>query len=229
MFPKSKMESTVLAFVFTLVFVGLYLARTDLLYFEGVYVREDSYIEWLTFMALFFGGIASFYRIIILKPFRTTSFIIGLLLTGLFFWFGAGEEISWGQRVFGFKSPEFFMQYNAQYEFNLHNLKFGNFKVNKIIFGSILSLCVICYFFILPYLYRKYDKFKELVNNWAIPLPQYYHIFLYVLLFVTCVFIKKSPSGKSGEILEFGGTWICLLMILNPLNRPIFSRKSIDR
>ena len=36
-------------------------------------------------------------------------------------------------------------------------------------------------------------------------------------------------SGKKGEILEFGGCWIFLMMVLEPYNRDIFSRKSFER
>jgi hypothetical protein len=35
---------------------------------------------------------------------------------------GAGEEISWGQRIFGIESPPFFASHNVQGETNLHNL-----------------------------------------------------------------------------------------------------------
>ena len=41
---------------------------------------------------------------------------------GLFCWFVAGEEISWGQRLLAFQPPEFFLRENFQQELNLHNL-----------------------------------------------------------------------------------------------------------
>ena len=34
----------------------------------------------------------------------------------------AGEEISWGQWIFGWESPEFFREHNAQQETGLHNM-----------------------------------------------------------------------------------------------------------
>ena len=40
----------------------------------------------------------------------------------LIFFFGAGEEISWGQRILGFQTPEALSEVNRQEEFNLHNL-----------------------------------------------------------------------------------------------------------
>ena len=47
--------------------------------------------------------------------------LIFLGLAFLFF-FGAGEEISWGQRILGFQTPQTLSQVNRQEEFNLHNL-----------------------------------------------------------------------------------------------------------
>ena len=47
------------------------------------------------------------------------------LLLALAFFYGAGEEISWGQRLLGFGSPEFFEAYNLQEETNLHNFLTG--------------------------------------------------------------------------------------------------------
>lgn len=43
-------------------------------------------------------------------------------LLGLLFFFAAGEEISWGQRIFGWETPEKITAINAQNETNLHNL-----------------------------------------------------------------------------------------------------------
>lgn len=48
------------------------------------------------------------------------------LLLGLLFFFIAGEEISWGQRIFGIETPEAIESSNIQKEMNLHNLKIFN-------------------------------------------------------------------------------------------------------
>jgi hypothetical protein len=47
---------------------------------------------------------------------------IFFLLLALVFLFGAGEEISWGQRIFGFETPESIAKENLQGEMNIHNL-----------------------------------------------------------------------------------------------------------
>jgi hypothetical protein len=49
---------------------------------------------------------------------------IWFLLLGILFTICCGEEISWGQRLFGFSGPEMVQANNFQGEFNLHNLNF---------------------------------------------------------------------------------------------------------
>ena len=51
---------------------------------------------------------------------------IWFLLLALLFFFGGGEEISWGQRIFGWDTPQAFEQANIQRETNIHNLKIFN-------------------------------------------------------------------------------------------------------
>lgn len=151
---------------------------------------------------------------------------------GFVFVFGVGEEVSWGQRIFGFKSPQFFIDYNTQGEFNFHNLRFGKtatskgFRVNRIIFGTGLGIMVAIYFLIFPVLYRKKEAFKNFINRFALPLPRNYHIIAYLILFGL---VQLIPTPKKGEILEFGGCWIFLLMMFEPLNREIFSRRLDNR
>lgn len=52
--------------------------------------------------------------------FRTR--IVWYLLLALIFFLCFGEEISWGQRIVGFSSPDYFAEHNLQGEFNIHNL-----------------------------------------------------------------------------------------------------------
>ncbi len=46
-----------------------------------------------------------------------------LLGLGLFFLVAFGEEVSWGQHLFGYRTPELFQRHNIQKEVNLHNLR----------------------------------------------------------------------------------------------------------
>lgn len=61
--------------------------------------------------------------------FKTRRNIFLLLLAGLFF-AGFGEEISWGQRIFGLQTPDPLKEINEQCELNIHNL--AGFQVERL-------------------------------------------------------------------------------------------------
>ena len=228
--PRKALERLGFTFVLIMCVLGVYYSRTDLLFYESSYAGEDGPVEWLTVVALLMGSIMSFYRARILAPFRNKRFIFCLYFTSFVFFFGIMEEISWGQRIwtalFDFQVPAFFQKYNSQGETNLHNLYFGDFKINKVIFGTFLGIFIVFYFLILPFLYQKIESVKEKVDTWGLPLPRNYHIVAYIAL---ALLAEAISGGKKGEILEFGGSWIVLLMLFEPYNRTIFSRKMLDR
>lgn len=55
--------------------------------------------------------------------------IILLLSFALLFFFGAGEEISWGQRIFNVATPEALEAINAQGELNVHNINIFEYTI----------------------------------------------------------------------------------------------------
>lgn len=223
---KSTLEKIVFVLVALLCLLGVYFSRTDLNFFEKTYIREDGLIEWLTVLGLALGAFICFYRSRVLAPFRDKIFLWALIFQGLVFVFGVGEEISWGQRLIGFDVPSFFAEHNAQRETNIHNMIVSGKSVNRILFGLILGITIGFYFVVAPILYSKVDRVKEIINRFAIPIPKLAHVLAYVALFVA---VQLIPGKRSGEILEFGGVWIFILMIYNPLNREVFSRKSFER
>lgn len=94
--------------------------------------REDGLFEDLT--AVCFFGAAALFAAAYWRSrgagndffvFRTKRNVFFLLLA-LLFLFGGGEEISWGQRIFGWETPATFQQANIQRETNIHNLKLFN-------------------------------------------------------------------------------------------------------
>jgi len=89
------------------------------------YGNEDYVIENLS---AFFFLVASFAFFIVAKsssylrarstPWAYFMIISWALLMFIFF----GEEISWGQRILGFSTPETLSEINKQDEFNIHNI-----------------------------------------------------------------------------------------------------------
>jgi len=89
-------------------------------------IKEDSFYENSGFLWLLLTSMSFFYLFFRKKRDQKTLGLetgrnIFFLLLGLLFFIGAGEEISWGQRIFHFKTPDI-MDSNLQHEFNLHNM-----------------------------------------------------------------------------------------------------------
>ncbi len=97
---------------------ALQLLSPDFYYMS---VQEDEYLEWSTFWA--FIGAAALQLGAARRRRADTGgvpwFHIGI---ALFCGFVAMEEISWGQRLLGYRPPEYFLRENFQQEPNLHNV-----------------------------------------------------------------------------------------------------------
>ena len=99
---------------FNFLFFG-YLLATHKNYYH-IFTREDSYVEYMGFLLLLLTSFLLFLSAR-KKPFRW----LYLIFACVFAW-AAAEEISWGQRIFGFKTPAFLQALNAQNELNTHNI-----------------------------------------------------------------------------------------------------------
>ena len=88
-------------------------------------ISEGSIIEWASFIIL----IAS--SLLLLKAARRweNSGARLILFTAAFGAFIIGmEEMSWGQMIFNWETPELFNDYNVQHETGLHNLWFIHYQ-----------------------------------------------------------------------------------------------------
>lgn len=122
---------------------------------------EDHLIENLTALALLATSITFFLtarKSINLK----LAFKVLFVFLGLVFLWGAGEEISWGQRIFGFDTPEGLKAINDQDELNIHN-------INKKFFDRMVDRLTILLVFASVLL-----KFFRVHNVFTIPLPSYF-------------------------------------------------------
>jgi hypothetical protein len=131
--------------LFVTVFGLLALAERSPARFENA-MREDGWAEWATFCAFSLAAglaIHAAWRRHALPNFAW------LALCGLaaFCVFVAGEEISWGQRLLGFRPPALFLENNHQQESNLHNLLKGIFETRWMVFSVAAAYGVVA-----PYL-----------------------------------------------------------------------------
>jgi hypothetical protein len=207
------------SFLILLYVLGIYFANTDPTYFKSTYAREDGFIEYSTAVMLLVISILSFSRLFKLWSAKTMFWRLGVLGFAIIFMFGAGEEISWGQRIFGIESSEYFIENNAQQETNLHNMVVGETKINKLIFSQLLTIVLVIYLIILPVLYRKINSIKNLVDRFAVPLPRWNHTIAFVIVTGLLTFM---PSDKKWEVYELAFGIIFLLIFLNPFNKYIY-------
>jgi hypothetical protein len=83
---------------------------------------EDGPIEWAQF--LFYAGTCILCASIAYRRLKAGHPWQALLFAGLAFatLFISGEEIAWGQRIFGIQTPEGLKEINAQGETTVHNI-----------------------------------------------------------------------------------------------------------
>lgn len=115
---QAALLANVIVFATFAVAATLNAIDADLYYASA---QEDELLEWLTFWAFAIAAV------VFLRNARDERrergglpwFAVGL---GLFCALVALEEISWGQRLFAYRPPDYFLERNFQQEFNLHNV-----------------------------------------------------------------------------------------------------------
>lgn len=222
----TRVEYAVAINAVILFLIGVLTAIGNRDYFEAVYIREDGVLEWLTVVALGTAAVATAWRLIRGYAAFTRRQRFMLALASVVLLFGAGEEISWGQRLADLESPAFFQAFNAQGETNIHNLRVGGMKINQLVFGKVLLALFLLYLLVLTPLYLRSDRARAQLDGWCIPIPQPYQWVGYfgVIIFVEGCVQMLSETPKRGELTEFGVSVIAALNVLFPTNRAIFDR-----
>ena len=149
-------EKLIVSFLIITVVIGIYFFYTNKDFYAYL-VQEDGFFENLTSIFLFLSSFYLFYFFISNIKLKSIWWKMGIIIMIIGLFFGAGEEISWGQRIFHIESSKFFNENNSQKETNLHNMIVDGVKLNKLIFSNLLSIIFSIYFLILPILWRKYS------------------------------------------------------------------------
>lgn len=218
----NRIEITVLIFVFVLYVIGIVASWINQKWFEEVYVVEDGFIEWLTVLPLLITSVIALTYLAKLSSKRSWMFSVVVLMIAGFCFFSAGEEVSWGQRIFHIKTPEYFAEHNTQDELNIHNLVVDGESVNKLVFSQLFIAAAVLYLVGLPILYNKNLNFKNFTNRAGVPVARLYQIIASALVFALP---SLSPSDKRSELLEFGACFMFMLIVLYPQNREVFRKK----
>jgi len=214
----SVIEKITLLFVILMLLLGYILFYTNLHSFE-IYVEEDGTVEWLTVVGLVAGCIVCASRFIKLFKTRSWWFLTVTAVLCLLLFMVAGEEISWGQRIFGIKSSSFFIKNNTQHEMNFHNLVLDGVKLNKLIFSIGLIVALFLYLGIMPIVYQKSLPVKRFIDRSGVPVARVYQVIAFLLLFILTSLLRHE---KNSELLECGAASLFFLIVLFPKNKYIF-------
>lgn len=185
---------------------------------------EDSFFEIMTPIFLFLASILMFMIFL-----NSKNFYVLILSVVLFF--GAGEEISWGQRILGFSTPETIKDINIQNEFNVHNLELFNsldsqhhpkkgisrlleinflFRLFTLFWGIVLPLCV-----------YHVNWIRYVASKLKLPIPPVSIGIFFLLNWLVYWIIHSfflSPNNESGylesanEIFECAAAFIILIL-----------------
>lgn len=186
--------------------------------------REDGLFEYLTALSFLIASVIFFVLFLNQKK-------IVYVFFALIFFIGMGEEISWGQRIFNYGTPEYFKEKNIQNELNLHNLELfdsknieGEYKsgISYILSINFLyKLFWLVYGLILPVVYSFSVIVKNAANKISLPVPPIILGSLFIINWTICkvMLTYLLPDGRSdqyyysvGEIREFGAAFIFMIL-----------------
>jgi len=215
-------------FLIILLFVSISLSYAVYLIpdkqFVGYLGKEDCLFENLT--ALFFL-VASVICFIICR----VHFNIFILLLGLLLFTGFGEEISWGQRIFNFETPEAMKKINVQKEFTIHNIVYFNSVdynmktktgINRFLTVNFLfKVFWFIYGILIPLAYLLNKSFAKKANKLRFPVPKisFGVFFLFNYLIMKILELYLSPFSQlldycrtNGEIYECEAALIFMII-----------------
>jgi len=166
------------------------------------WMREDGWVEWATFFAFLLAALLGLWRVQRRwndAPWLERLSVIGV---GAFCVFVAGEEISWGQRLFAFMPPDIFLEQNFQQELNLHNFlkdkKLGHLKLDS---RYLVALIALFYGLLIPLCFR----FKNRVTEALACLRPAFPSLQLAPWFVAIFWVEWTyPIHLGGEAAELG-------------------------
>lgn len=177
---------------------------------EDRFAENIQVILWIISFVLSFNVVQNNIR----KGNYLFAALYVLLCAGIFFIIG--EEISWGQRIMGWQTPESLKMINKQNETNVHNIQgvgdtikwihlvvgaYGTFlplavlrfKKNLEHYRSAISMLVPHYtllpFFLIPFLWRMYRNLFEVPNKYYFVISEYSEVIELIIAFAFTFFL----------------------------------------
>jgi hypothetical protein len=150
---------------------------------DGI-VESGSSLAWFVAAACIATG---WYR----RPHASAFSRLAYGFLFLFFFVCGGEEISWGQRLFGFEGPEALLEVNKQKETNLHNI--GSISL----FANAIFLFSLVFFLFVPRLLRRDATLAAYLRYLGLPRigPMATRVFMIGLLAWFLIGIRYGTLG----------------------------------
>jgi hypothetical protein len=188
--PHSAIAANLCIFGSLALAAVLYALHPDLYYRSA---QEDQILEWSTFWAFVLGAVA--YAAAAKSQRRRTGglpwFFVGV---SAFCVLVAMEEISWGQRLIGYRPPGYFLEHNFQQELNLHNI--GGDGIRQWTYMTI----VVGYGVILP-LVGFIASLRRFCDRLGIRTPSPFMIPSYAATAIIYVIYPWTFSGEWSELM----------------------------
>jgi hypothetical protein len=158
-------------------------------------VKEDKIIEYLQFFVLFIGSVMSVVLSWLIRNSKNRLLTAFFIASAIGFFFVAGDEISWGQRLLGIETPESIKAVNRQEETTFHNLHIIEWAVIYAyialsFFGSFAYLLASPISKLSPL--KRYLPNKHLIGYFILPL----------IFFAAQRFIKNGIWHSWSEVVE---------------------------
>ncbi len=183
-------------YVVLVLIIGLFFIFTGSIHDpNNILFKEDGFFENFTVVLTLASSLILFYLGIYYK---TVDKKIFLFLFAILLFLYSMEEISWGQRIFGWETPEALSKVNYQNEINVHNV-FINPYLRHIYFIFFLFVSSL-------FLFR--DKYIDLFSKHKItkviaemyPSKQFFYAgFIY--LFIAMAALKRIDDELSEDLL----------------------------
>ena len=180
---------------------GAWLVAREGGLYEAVFENESGVVElatalllvpcaWLALRAARLGAA---------RGWRVFPALLGVFALGCVFLMG--EELSWGQHVFEWQSPAYFLEHNTQDETNLHNLSSFNKNLPKWVLVVAMGLGGIA----VPLLRRRLDSQLHSVGGEALAWMLPTKVCLPVALIVVPLHVGTKVLGWNG--IETDPAW----------------------
>lgn len=171
-------------------------------------VQEDEYVEWASFWLFVLAAVAA---VVAALRYRSNTARLPWFLIGvaLFCFFVAMEEISWGQRVLGYRPPVYFLEHNYQQEFNLHNVVETDYR------KLALSLVILGYGVVLPLL-SLFGPLQRLLTRAGVVPPPAGLVPAFAATYLVYDIYPWRFSGEWVELMLGAGFLLSLLPGISP-------------